>query len=481
MTTTAGSPIRIDGRIDAEPGRALWLVKWLLLIPHLVVLSLLWLVFVVFTVVALVVILFTGRYPRTLFDFNVGVLRWTWRVGFYGYAALGTDRYPPFSLAERPEYPATLEVAYPERLSRGLVLVKWWLLALPHYVVIGFFVGGNATSWDTPGVRFGGGLLVVLVVIAGVVLAVTGRYPRGIFDFALGINRWLYRVAAYAALMTDRYPPFRLDTGGTDTGGTDTGGANPGGADTGAADPSSSATAPVPGWTTGRTVGVVVGALVLVTGLALTVCGAGLHWFDGTRRDGTGYLTTSGERFTDQGYALRFDSGDLTGVESTVAGRDWLGDVRVRVTADSGARLFVGIARTTDVRAYLSDVPHRRVVDLAGGTRPVVADAAGPPPSDPRERDIWAASESGSGDLTVHWTARSGEWSLVIMNADATPGVAAVVDVGAQVPVLGTIAWVLLAIGLVLLAAGAAAIAIAATRSRRPATAVVTPPQAAGP
>jgi hypothetical protein len=189
-------------------------VKWLLAIPHYVVLAFLWLAFAVLTIVALFAILITGRYPRGIFDFNVGVLRWTWRVGFYSYSALGTDRYPPFSLGPEPDYPAQLEIPYPERLSRGLVLVKWWLLAIPHYLVVAFFVGGGL-GWD---LGWGGGwgwiwwagLNGVLVLFAAIYLVFTGRYHRDIFELVLGINRWVFRVVAYVTLMRDEYPPFRL-------------------------------------------------------------------------------------------------------------------------------------------------------------------------------------------------------------------------------------------------------------------------------
>ncbi len=212
-------PLRVEGELDdAHLSRWLWLVKWVLVIPHVVVLAFLWLAFVVLTVIAFVAILFTARYPRRIFDFNLGVLRWTWRVGFYSYSALGTDRYPPFTLADVPDYPARLDVEYPQELSRGLVLVKWWLLALPHYLIVAVFVGGAWGGWNVATGHgdwtSGSGLIGLLVCIAGIVLLFTGRYPKAIFDFVLGMNRWCYRVAAYATLMTDAYPPFKLDMGG---------------------------------------------------------------------------------------------------------------------------------------------------------------------------------------------------------------------------------------------------------------------------
>jgi hypothetical protein len=205
-------PVAVEARLDEPLSRWLWLVKWFLAIPHFVVLAVLWLVLAVLTVVAFFGILLTGRYPRSLFDFNVGVLRWTWRVNYYALGGIGTDRYPPFSLGAEPDYPATLDVPYPERLSRGLVLVKSWLLAIPHLIVVALFSGTGAVAW-----RFadGGtlewpGLIGLLTLVAGVILLFRGRYPRDLYELLVGLNRWVYRVVAYVALMRDEYPPFRL-------------------------------------------------------------------------------------------------------------------------------------------------------------------------------------------------------------------------------------------------------------------------------
>jgi hypothetical protein len=211
-------PARLDARLDA-PGRWLWLVKWVLVIPHAVVLVFLWLAVMVLTVVAGFAILFTGRYPRSIFDFNLGVMRWTWRVSYYTVSAFGTDTYPPFSLQPDPAYPADFTVDYPDHLSRGLVLVKWWLLAIPHYLVVAVFAGGLGLGWfGDSSFASGAGLISLLAVIAMVITAVKREYPPSLFDFLMGMNRWCFRVLAYAALMRDEYPPFRFDPGGSDPG-----------------------------------------------------------------------------------------------------------------------------------------------------------------------------------------------------------------------------------------------------------------------
>ena len=220
-TTPYVYPARLHGYLDPNLSRWMWLVKWFLAIPHCIILFFLWFAFGVVTIVAWFAILFTARYPRSLFNFNAGVIRWNWRVAFYAFSAIGTDAYPPFTLA-RTDYPADFDVDYPERLSRGLVLVKSWLLAIPHLLIIGVLTG-TATTWAFQGDEWeqqsvGISLLGLLVLIAGVILLFTGQYGRGIFDLLLGLNRWIYRVIAYVALMRDEYPPFHLDMGPVDPG-----------------------------------------------------------------------------------------------------------------------------------------------------------------------------------------------------------------------------------------------------------------------
>jgi hypothetical protein len=187
-------PVTVTGELSDPPSRWQWIFKWLLAIPHYIILYFLGIAAFVVTVVAFFTILFTGKYPRSLFDFMAGYWRWSWRVGFYGYSALGTDKYPPFTL-DKADYPADFDIIYPEKLSQGLVLVKWWLLAIPHYIIIYVFSA----------------VLEILVFVCGVILLFTGKYPEDLFKFVVGMDRWIYRVYAYVTLMTDEYPPFRFE------------------------------------------------------------------------------------------------------------------------------------------------------------------------------------------------------------------------------------------------------------------------------
>jgi hypothetical protein len=479
--STSLYPVHVEAQIDPNLSRWQWLFKWLLAIPHFIVLVFLWMAFAVLSVIAFFAILFTGRYPRGIFDFNVGVLRWSWRVSYYAYGALGTDRYPPFSLEERADYPAHLEVDYPEQLSRGLVLVKWWLLAIPHYLIVGLFLGGvgwaaNDAAGAEDGWRAGGfGLISLLVLFAAVVLLVNGRYPRAIFDLVLGLNRWVLRVAAYAALMTDVYPPFRLDQGGDDPTTLRTGfpSSTGPGATTWPADPevptpvagrqSSPTTTPARSWTAGRIVALAAGSVVLLGSLGIGLAGGALAIADNGLRDDDGFLMSGTTELTTQTYAIATTSITLDAdVPSAFMPEDLLGDVKVTATSD-GAPVFVGIAKTSDVDAYLGGVEHATLTELADN--PVYEiNGTTAPRTVPADSDIWVAQTTGTGTQQVVWEARTGEWTLVVMNADGGRGITTDAAAGATVPALDWLVPTLLVVAAVGLA-GAIVLLVVALRA----------------
>jgi hypothetical protein len=468
-------PVHVDATLQPDLSRWLWLVKWILVIPHYVVLAFLWLAFLVMTVVAFVAILATGRYPRAIFDFNVGVLRWSWRVAYYAYGGLGTDQYPPFSLDERPDYPAHLDVAYPEHLSRGLALVKWWLLAIPHYLVLALFVGGGwyvASGQDEglPGV-WGWGLIQLLVFVAGVVLLVTGSYPRGVFDFVLGLNRWVLRVAAYASLMTDSYPPFRLDMGGVDPG-------SGGGVDVHPA-PATEPTAPVTPpsapppaagtrrWSAGRIVAVVVTSLMVLTSLGLLAAGTMLKLADSVARDTDGYLTSSTVELQTPGHALVTDDVEIRNDTTVVDLPERLiGTAKIEVNAGEGD-VFVGIADSGEADAYLAGVARSTVTDVEGVDHDPAYEFTdgGAPSLLPEQADIWETSAAGPGIQEVRFTPEEGDWTVVVMNADGAAPVETSVRLGATLPLLDDLAYGLLIAGAVLLAGGGVGLWLALRRS----------------
>ena len=185
-------PVRFDVEYPERLTRWKPLVKWLLAIPHFIIVALLVSVAGILEFIAFFAVLFTKKWPRGLFDFTVQIYRWAANVYSYD-PLLFRDEYPPFS-GEAGQYPVILEIEYDENLSRWMIFVKW-LLAIPHVIVL-LFLGLAA---------------FVAVVIAFFAILFTGRYPRGLFDFVVGTVRWWFRVQAYAYwFMTDRYPPFSL-------------------------------------------------------------------------------------------------------------------------------------------------------------------------------------------------------------------------------------------------------------------------------
>jgi Domain of unknown function (DUF4389) len=191
-TAAADYPARFDVEYPERLSHWKVLLKWLFAIPQFIIVYLLQAVAGVLVLIAFFAILFTKKWPRGMFDFMVQIERWTANVIVYG-EGLMRDEYPPFS-GDSGQYPVTFEVEYDENLSRWMIFVKW-LLVLPHIIVLTFLYIAA----------------IVVVFIAFFAILFTGRYPRGMFDFLVGVGRWTMRVNAYAHwLMTDRYPPFSL-------------------------------------------------------------------------------------------------------------------------------------------------------------------------------------------------------------------------------------------------------------------------------
>ena len=468
MAAAQAYPVRVDASLDAPLSRWLWLVKWVLVIPHYVVLAFLWIAFVVLSAVAMVAIVFTGRYPRAIFEFNVGVLRWTWRVQYYAIGAFGTDRYPPFTLADDPAYPAHLEVEYPGQLSRGLALVKWWLLAIPQYIIVGLFTGsGLWFAWqygEQQNSWAGLGLIGILAVIGAVVLLVTGRYPEQIFDFVLGMNRWVLRVAGYAGLMTDKYPPFRLDMGGRDPG-TLTLQPTPGSVPQdlpGAADLRPPSPQGPGGWTGGRIVSAVAGTVLVLCSVGL-LGGSGVAlWAQANRHNGYADLGTAS--YSVPGYAIASEQIGLHLATGAVS--DLIGTVRIQVTQASGtAPAFIGIAPAGAAARYLAGVDYATVRGAAGHHGTYTEHAGSAPAVPPGQAGIWTAQAAGPGTQTLTWAVRSGDWMVVAMNADGSRPVSLQVNVAATLPALPWITAGLLIGGIIFLIGGILLIAIPLRRT----------------
>jgi hypothetical protein len=182
-------PASIEIAYPSELNRWLPLVKWLLVIPHLIALFFVGIGALFVSIFGFFAVLFTGRWPRGSFEYLVGTLRWSFRVVVYFH--LMTDAYPPFSLADDPDYPTRLEIEYPEHIANWRPLVQW-LLVIPYLWI------AAVLYWLTG----------ALTVVAFFTVLFTKRIPRGMFELMVPGLRWSMRGNAYGYFLTDRYPPF---------------------------------------------------------------------------------------------------------------------------------------------------------------------------------------------------------------------------------------------------------------------------------
>ena len=312
----------------------------------------------------------------------------------------------------------------------------------------------------------GFGLIELLALVAGVVLAFTGTYPRPLFDLLLGLNRWVIRVVAYAALMTDSYPPFCLDMGGSEPGSTLTVPTTP--PEGSSASAVSRPGARTNGWSAGPVMAVAVGSLAALMSMGLIASGAIALWADTTQRQG-GFVTSPTAQLDTEAYAVVTDN-----IEIYADGPDWilprtiLGDARVRVESADG-EIFVGVARTSDIRRFLRGVFYAVVPDLTKDTgHNLQGGSGGAPSTQPRSQDFWIASSEGVGTQSIRWPLSNGAWSVIVLNADGSKGLSFEGDVGTEAPVLAPIAIGLLVGAGGLLLVAIALIGVGISRSRGP-------------
>jgi hypothetical protein len=350
-----------------------------------------------------------------------------------------------------------LEIEYPDHQRKGLPLIGWWLAGIPQYLIAGIFLGGGAFGWTAGTRSWGGfsgiGLIGLVVLVALIVLLFRGVYPRSIFDFVLGLNRWALRVLAYAAVMTPEYPPFRLDPGEQDPGGLLT---------LSSTATSAAATAPLQAqeqarasvreersWSAGRVIAVIASSLVCLLAVAATVAGAVALTFDQTQRDASGYLMTGSDSYSTSGYALVSDTYSAGTAADLSIGRD----------------IFVGIAPASGANAYLAGVERSEATRFGPPSSDFRLRAGGAPSTSPTAQRFWAASTVGSGSQTLSWKPASGSWRIIVMNANSSRGVQTRLAIGARFPDLLTISLVVLGAGLVVLLLGAGGLYLAVRRA----------------
>ncbi|HJX74882.1 MAG TPA: DUF4389 domain-containing protein, partial [Gaiella sp.] len=363
--------------------------------------------------------------------------------GFYAFVAYGTDRYPPFTLRDVPDYPARLVAVYPERQRRGLSFLGWWLLGLVQATI--------------------GAILLTAVhlvaLLGALALLVRGDYPRDVLDFDVGLNRYAMRTFAFVGLLTPEYPPFRLDLGGTEAGDPAP-----------VASPATRYSSPQRrSWSGGRLTGAVTACLLVLTGLAAIAGGATALVYDQWKRDGAGYLMSGSRTFSTDTYALVSDSyhagtSGARGVERDVVGR-------FRVRAEGSGPIFVGLASSSAVDSYLAGVRQDRATTVYAGPEDFETRQGGAPTAPPTAKRIWVAQSQGSGPQTLTWQPQSGTWRIVVMRPDASRGVSADLAIGGRFPHLLWIGLGTVGGGLVLVLLGVA-VGYAARPRRRPQEAV---------